>query len=415
MNILLISKNSPFESIGGIERYIDNLIDYFKTNTNKDVKLFLLLLSTKENHTETKKHVKIYFSNSLYLSKNTQIANKETSKKSQTFAEELTNIVKGERIDIICAENFHTDLPAAYSLSLNMVTMMLKIPLVLQIHSFASTQLQTELINQLNWDKISCVSKSVAGDCFQKGANINLLSTHYLGVNTDKFKVSNTNKKRLKTILKISDKSQIILTATRIIRGKRNILHEKGIINLVESFSKISPRYPNLYLVIAAGKPPEYLMDEFNIAYEMLQGYIKLHDIEKKTFIKMFKLNEMPHVYRGSDIFVLPSENETFGQVFLEAMSCGIPIIGTKVGGIPEIISDSYNGYLVPLSDSSILAQKITYLLGQPTTSKKFINAGLKTIVEKFSSTNQFDKFINILNEVSIKYEVSNSNTKNSI
>jgi glycosyltransferase involved in cell wall biosynthesis len=108
----------------------------------------------------------------------------------------------------------------------------------------------------------------------------------------------------------------------------------------------------------------------------------------------------MPGVYQGSDVFVLPSENETFGQVFIEAMSCALPVIGTKVGGIPEIISDSYNGYLIPVNDSSILAQKIERLLTDRTIREGFIKAGLKTVEKKFAADRQFFSFKQMLEKV---------------
>ncbi len=404
MNILFISRNSPFESIGGIERYLTNLIVYFKNLKNSKSHLYLMLPTDKENRIEEKTNVTIFYDKSLFLPRSSIAAKKEVSQKAQEFLESVTNILEEKNIDIICAENFHTDLPPAYSLLLNMLTISRKIPLVLQLHSFASTELQTELINQLKWDKISCVSKSVAGDCFQKGIDINFLTTHYLGVDVNEFNSDSTNIFDLKKQLSLDNKEKIILTATRIIRGKQNIIQEKGIINLIQAFSKISPRYPNLKLVIAIGKPPENLNTEFNIAFEMLQGYLKLHNIENKTILRKFKLDEMPSVYKGSDIFVLPSENETFGQVFIEAMSCGLPVIGTKVGGIPEIISDSYNGYLVAPDDSSILAQRIETLLNDSSVRNKFIKAGIATVKRNFTSTKQFSDFNQMLENIVSAY-----------
>lgn len=395
MKILFISRNSPFESIGGIERYISNLIAYYKEENTSQ--LYLLLPTEKEDYSEKDGNVKIYYANSLFLSRSSKTGKKEVSKKAQLFAENVKKIVDEESIDIICAENFHTDLPAAYSLLLTMVTMSSHIPLVLQLHSFATTELQTELINQLKWDNISCVSKSVAGDCFQKGTDIDFLSTHYLGVNTKEFNFESKPGYNLKDKLGLSDDTQIILTAARIIRGRKNILQEKGIIDLIQAFSKISPRYKNLRLLIAIGKPPEDLKDEFNIAYEMLQGYIKLHSVEDKTILKTFKLDEMPSVYKGSSVFVLPSENETFGQVFIESMACGLPVIGTKVGGIPEIISDSYNGYLVLQNDPSIIAQRIESILNDSSIRNRFIKAGIRTIESNFTSTKQFYDFHQML------------------
>jgi glycosyltransferase involved in cell wall biosynthesis len=397
MNILFISRNSPFESIGGIERYITNLITYYKKQTHSQ--LYLLLPTEKEDYVEKDGNVSIHYTSSLFLSRSSKTSSKEVSKKAQTFSGILAQLIDKYTIDIICAENFHTDLPPAYSLLLNMVTSLTNTPLVLQLHSFATTELQTELINQLKWDRISCVSTSVAGDCFQKGADINSLATHYLGVDTHVFDSEIQAATQLKDHLGLMPENKIILTATRIIRGKRNILQEKGVINLIQAFSRFSSRHPLVKLLIAIGKPPENLKEEFDLAYEMLQGYIKLHDVEKQTILKKFKLHEMPDVYKGSDIFVLPSENETFGQVFIEAMSCGVPVIGTKVGGIPEIISDSYNGYLVPPDDSSILAQKIEKLMNDLEMRERFISAGKKTVRERFTANQQFSAFNTMLEQ----------------
>jgi glycosyltransferase involved in cell wall biosynthesis len=221
-----------------------------------------------------------------------------------------------------------------------------------------------------------------------------------LGVDTNEFNSDRKNTYDLKKELDLLPKNQIILTATRIISGKKNILKEKGIINLIEAFSTLSSRYPGWKLLIAIGRPPERFKDEFSIAYELLQGYIKLHNVEKNTILKTFTLDEMPDVYRGSDLFVLTSENETFGQVFIEAMSCGLPVIGTKVGGIPEIISDSDNGYLIPVNDASILAQKIEKLMNDPVVRESFIRSGIETVKQKFTTEHQFFNFNKMLKKV---------------
>ena len=395
MNILFISPNSPLESIGGVERYVVNLIDYSKNQSR--FRIIVVLPTHKDSYIEQTGNVVTYFDENIALSKN--ISGKEISKKACLFSKMIENIIIEHKTDIICAENFHVGLPPAYSLLLNMVAGLHKIPLILRLHSFATTDLQVELVNRLMWNKISCVSKSVTGDCFQKGADINLLSTDYLGVNINEFNQNIKTQHQLKGNLNLLPENKIILTAARIITGKRNILQEKGIINLIQAFSKLSPRYPNLHLLIAVGKPPDNLKTEFDQAYEMLLGYIRLHNIEAQTIVKMFRLNEIPEAYGGSDVFALPSENETFGQVFIEAMACGLPVVGTKVGGIPEIISDSYNGYLIPPNDSSILAQMIEKLINDRSTRNRFIKAGIKTVEDKFTSEKQLFNFMKTLEE----------------
>ncbi|HUC95280.1 MAG TPA: glycosyltransferase family 4 protein [Candidatus Saccharimonadales bacterium] len=395
MNILFISPNSPLESVGGVERYIANLTNYCKDRSQFNT--VIVLPTFKESSIEETGNLVTYFDENIAIPKN--ISDKEKSEKAHLFSKTVENIIIKHKIDIICAENFHRGLPPAYCLLINMVAGLHKIPLVLRLHSFAVTDLQVEIVNQLMWNKLSCISESVAGDCFQKGANVNFISTDYLGVDTSEFNKNIKTRQQLRDSLDLPPESKIILTASRIIGGKRDILQEKGIINLIQAFSKLVPHYPKLRLLIAVGKPPDNLKVEFDRTYEMLLGHIKLHNVEGKTIIKMFKLNEMPEVYGGSDVFALPSENETFGQVFIEAMACGLPVIGTKVGGIPEIISDSSNGYLIPPNDSSVLAQMMEKLINDRSIRNRFIKAGIKTVEDKFTSEKQLFNFMKMLEE----------------
>lgn len=396
MNVLFISPNSPYESIGGVERYIVNLLNYCKSNTEHNI--VFMLPSNENKRTEDAPNIVTYLDTSMSYTKN--LSNKEISATAQMFSKNLRTIIADHKIDIICTENFHVGVPPAYSLLVNMVAEVNNIPLVLRLHSFATTPLHTELINQLMWKKVSCVSRSVAGDCFQKGADVDILSTDYLGVSTEEFRPSNTDKDELKQKLGLDPEKEYILIASRIILGRKNILHEKGFINLIQAFSKLSPRYPKLNLLIAIGRSPDRLKKEFDGAFEMLQGYIKLHDVTEHITVKMFKLDEMPDVYRASHVFALPSENETFGQVFIESMASGLPVIGTKTGGVPEIISDNYNGYLVPPDDSSVLAQRIERLINDKSLHEKFANAGIKTVGERFASDLQFEGFFSMLKSV---------------
>ncbi|MFH0749450.1 MAG: glycosyltransferase family 4 protein [Candidatus Gottesmanbacteria bacterium] len=391
MNILFISPNSPKESVGGIERYITNLINYYKDRS--DAGVYLILPTTGETKVEQEGSVTIYYDKSFSVPRQPERHKKQITKNARVFSTLVEIIIKDKKIDIICAENLAIGTPAIYSLLLNMIASQYQILLVLRLHSFPVTELQKELVNQLMWSRVSCVSKSVAGDCFQKGTDIDILSTDYLGVNTSEFTDGKVGKGLLKKELGMNDNAKIILTATRIIAGSFTILREKGVINLIKAFSKMHTRYPSWRLLIAVGIPPESLKNEFEQSLEMLMGYIKLHGIEKQAIVKTFPLEDMPKVYKESDVFVLTSENETFGQVFIEAMSCGIPVIGTKVGGIPEIISDSYNGYLVQPDDASILAQRIEKLMNDTDLRGKFIKGGIKTVKSNFTAERQFAEF----------------------
>jgi len=395
LKVLFISPNSPFESIGGVERYILNLINYFKVQ--KDIKTFLILPTSGKSHVIKDGNMTIYYDNNLSIPRKKRSAS-DISSKAQGFSDLVEEIIKKHNIDVICAENILFGPPAVYSLRLNMIAALYKIPLMLRLHMYPETPLQVALTNQLMWDHVSCVSRSVAGDCFQKGTDISKLSTDYLGVNTLDFNPVTNRKFNLKKELGLEKDAKIVLTAGRIITGPKNMLKEKGMINLIEAFSRISPRFPKLHLLIGVAKASDNLKDEFENAYEMLLGYIKINNIEDKTIVKMFELDQMPNTYRGSAVLVLPAEkNETLGQIFIEAMACGLPVIGAKTGGMPEIISDGYSGYLVQPNDPIILAQKIEKILNDKKLRNKFIKNGHKTVEEKFTANKQFSDFHKLL------------------
>lgn len=390
MNILYISPNSHKISVGGVERYLLNLIDYYKQQTRHNC--IILLPAKDKNKTESSGTVTTIHAKSLLLSKKRHTNFREAAAKAHSFSKQLEEIIILHKVDVIVAENFHIGLPPAFSLMLNLVASKFQIPIVLRLHSFATKELQIQLVNQLMWKQISCVSKSVAGDCFQKGTDIELLETHYLGVNTEEFSES-TDKTWLKKNAQFPATSKVVLTASRIILGRKTILEEKGILTTIRAFSKISQRNPDLRLVIAVGKAPRSLSQEFKHAWEQLHGYLHLHNIAEKTKVKKYSFEQMPKVYAGSDVFVLPSENETFGQVFIEAMASGTPVIGTKVGGIPEIISDKYNGFLIPYTDASLLAQRINTLIDDREIKEQFVNAAIQTVKRRFTLSTEFDTF----------------------
>jgi glycosyltransferase involved in cell wall biosynthesis len=87
------------------------------------------------------------------------------------------------------------------------------------------------------------------------------------------------------------------------------------------------------------------------------------------------------------DIFVLPSsEREGLGISMLEAMSCGLPVIATNVGGIPEVVRDGVNGFLVPPKNPHMLAERILRLLRDKNRAKSMGEAGKKILETEFTS-----------------------------
>ena len=76
----------------------------------------------------------------------------------------------------------------------------------------------------------------------------------------------------------------------------------------------------------------------------------------------------MAERYRAADLFTLPSSAEAFGNVFAEALASGLPIVGSTVGGIPELVEHGVNGLLIDPGQPLALARAIQYLAHDPSS-----------------------------------------------
>ena len=100
------------------------------------------------------------------------------------------------------------------------------------------------------------------------------------------------------------------------------------------------------------------------------------------------KQDNLEEIYSVSDLMLLLSEKESFGLVALEAMACGVPCIGTNIGGIPEVIVDNYTGYICDLGNIEQISTKALSLLTDEGLRQQFSINGIQHVKEHFYSSN---------------------------
>ena len=89
------------------------------------------------------------------------------------------------------------------------------------------------------------------------------------------------------------------------------------------------------------------------------------------------KQEAVEEILAVSDLFLIPSENESFGLAALEAMACEVPVISSNTGGLPEVNIDGVTGFLCPIGDIACMSQKAIALLSNPDMHRQFCQQAL--------------------------------------
>lgn len=96
-------------------------------------------------------------------------------------------------------------------------------------------------------------------------------------------------------------------------------------------------------------------------------------------------IDDVEHVLAAADVALFPTESESFGLAALEAMACAVPVVATRVGGLPEVVTDGECGYLAEVGDTEAMAGHISSLLKDTELRQRFGAEGRRRAVELFS------------------------------
>lgn len=185
----------------------------------------------------------------------------------------------------------------------------------------------------------------------------------------------------LKKELAISDTEKVVIHVS-------NFRGVKRVTDVVQAFKQIANQIPAKLLLVGDG--PEMskvtkLVDELQLRQKVLF---------------LGKQENLEELYSLSDLMLLLSEKESFGLVALEAMACGVPVIGTNVGGIPEVIVPNETGYICELGDIEDIAEHSIKLLTDEKKHTQFSQRSISRVRDYFKADIIVDQYIEIYKSI---------------
>jgi glycosyltransferase involved in cell wall biosynthesis len=205
------------------------------------------------------------------------------------------------------------------------------------------------------------LERKIASYLFRRKAVIPIAVSHHVAHSIEKvYHITQTeviynripiHKKGQKVKSYYRNKLSLPVRATLLISVAR-LAPAKNQAMLLEAFSRVSTKHPDVHLILIGGGPMR----------RTLETQAMTLNVHSRVVFTGMVLEPVPFL-RSADIFVLSSNREGLPVGVLEAMREGLPIVATKAGGVPEVVDDSVNGYLVDIGDVDALARALEKLM----------------------------------------------------
>ena len=192
------------------------------------------------------------------------------------------------------------------------------------------------------------------------------------GIDTNKFRPRNVGEARAKFGLK-QDHAVILFVAQSLSNPA------KGGSFFVEAVRRLSASYNAPITVMALGNGNLPRIDNVSTVH------MNFEDDEK-----------LACAYSAADVFVITSLQDNLPNTVMESMSCGTPVVGFYVGGVPDMVVDGETGFLAPARDTALLAQRIKEIISDSGLRTCFSIKGREHIIENFSLERQTKSYINL-------------------
>lgn len=264
------------------------------------------------------------------------------------LASKLVDVVKYEKLDLLHVHYAIPHASAAYMAKQILATENIAIPVVTTLHGTditlvgkdaSFTPVVTFSINAS--DGITAVSANLKEDTYQ-----------YFNINKDIEVIPNfIDLDRFSRQKKDHFKRAICPEGEYLIVHTSNFRKVKRVEDAIKVFDNIRKQVPAKLLMVGDGP-------ERNSVEKLCR---KLGVCDDVRFLG--KLDAVEEVLSVSDLFIMPSEKESFGLAALEAMACEVPVISSDAGGLPELNIDGETGFVCPVGDVEMMTEKALYIL----------------------------------------------------
>ncbi|QGG47836.1 N-acetyl-alpha-D-glucosaminyl L-malate synthase BshA [Heliorestis convoluta] len=178
------------------------------------------------------------------------------------------------------------------------------------------------------------------------------------------------------------------LPEEKILLHISNFRPVKRLQDVIKVFAGVNRVIPSRLILVGDG--PEKTM-----ALQMVQELA----IEERVHF-LGRQENVAEIFALSDLFLLPSEKESFGLVALEAMACQVPVIASRTGGLPEVVDHGLTGYLAPVGDTEAMTQWALGLLSDPLLYKAMAEKARSEALRRFCADPIVDAYEQYYKEI---------------
>lgn len=301
------------------------------------------------------------------------------------LASKMAEVANREKLDLL---HVHYAIPHAVCAILAKQMSHRDIKIVTTLHGTDITVLGSDpsLTDAIKFgieksDVVTAVSKALVDQTYEVINPDKQIETVYNFIDDRVYKKMDAH--ALKSDFEISEDEKVIIHVS-------NFRPVKRVNDVVKSFAKIASALSAKLLLVGDGP-------DMTTVCKLVKEY----GLEDQV-IFLGKQESLEELYSISDLMLLLSEKESFGLVALEAMACGVPCIGTNVGGMPEVINHGVNGFISEVGDIDDISNKALTILNDMNLHQQFSNQSIETAKTKFKADNivaQYEQiYFNLLN-----------------